>query len=65
MTTHYKDIATLSLSELVKRKRDVQATLFEARMKNALGQLPNPMSIRFARRDIAQLNTAIRAKERV
>jgi large subunit ribosomal protein L29 len=59
---NYQDIATLSLEELLKRKKDLGATLFEARMKNALGQLTNPMTIRFARRDVARINTVLGAR---
>ena len=61
----YADIATLTVEELTKRKRELRATIFEARMKNALGQLPNPMSIRLARRDVARVNTVLRARAAV
>ena len=60
----YADFAELTVDELTKRKRELKATIFEARMKNALGQLPNPMVIRFARLDVARVNTALHAKGR-
>ncbi|MDX9730379.1 MAG: 50S ribosomal protein L29 [Bdellovibrionales bacterium] len=55
----FSEITGLSAKELVKRKRELQAELFEARMKNSLGQLANQMTIRAARKDIARLNTAL------
>lgn len=58
----YEELAGLSASELLKKKKDVRQQLFAARMKNALGQLTNPMEIRELRRDIARLNTAATAQ---
>ena len=58
----HTEMATLSVAELVKRKRELQATMFEAKMKNAMGQLTNPMTIRYARRDVARVNTILQAK---
>jgi large subunit ribosomal protein L29 len=58
----YADIAGMSDSELSKKTKELREQLFEARMKNALGQLSNPMTIRFLRRDVARLQTALRAK---
>lgn len=59
----YADIAGLAENELVKRIKELRKELFEARMKNALGQLANPMTIRHVRRDIARLKTALSAKK--
>lgn len=58
----YADIASLTEKELMKRSKDLQGQIFEARMKNSLGQLANPMTIREMRRDIARLHTALSAK---
>lgn len=58
----HSEIVTLSVAELLKRKRELQATMFEAKMKNAMGQLTNPMTIRYARRDVARVNTVLQAK---
>jgi large subunit ribosomal protein L29 len=58
----YEDIASLSDKELVKRRKELRSEIFEASMKNSLGQLANPMTIRFMRRDIARLETALSAK---
>jgi large subunit ribosomal protein L29 len=58
----YAELATLSGAELKKRIKDTRATMFEARMKNALGQLANPMVIRQGRREVARLQTALNSK---
>lgn len=58
----YSDVAGLSAKELNKKKKELQTGLFEARMKNTLGQLANQMTIREARRDIARINTALTAQ---
>lgn len=58
----YADIAGLSEKELRNKTKELRQSLFEARMKNALGQLTNPMVIRATRRDIARLETALRSK---
>lgn len=58
----YTEIAGLSEKELRKQTVELRKQMFEGRMKNALGQLANPMSIREARRNIARLQTALRMK---
>jgi large subunit ribosomal protein L29 len=58
----YEELAGLPATELNKKKQDLRQQLFTARMKNALGQMTNPMEIRAIRRDIARLNTAATAK---
>jgi large subunit ribosomal protein L29 len=58
----YEDISGLSHKELVKKSKELRSQMFELRMKNSLGQLTNPMSIRDARRDVARLKTAMTAK---
>jgi large subunit ribosomal protein L29 len=58
----YAEISGLSEKELVKKANELRGQMFEARMKNALGQLANPMTIRVMRRDIARLQMAIHRK---
>lgn len=61
----YADISGLSEKELAKKSKELNEQIFEARMKNALGQLTNPMTIRVMRRDLARYETArttLRAK---
>lgn len=55
----FSEISGLSAKELIKKKKELQAEMFDARMKNTLGQLPNQMVIRGARKDIARINTAL------
>ena len=57
----YSDIKNLSVAELMQKKKELRSSAFDARMKNSMGQLPNPMTIRSARRDVARLNTALTA----
>ena len=59
---NYEDIKNLTPVELNKKLREVKGNLFEARMKNAMGQMTNPISIRGMRRDVARLRTALTAK---
>ncbi len=58
---NYEDIKNLTPVELNKKLREVKGNLFEARMKNAMGQMANPISIRKMRRDVARLRTALTA----
>ncbi|MFN7262214.1 MAG: 50S ribosomal protein L29 [Pseudobdellovibrionaceae bacterium] len=60
----FSDVKDLSLSEMKKKKAAITQELFEAKMKNELGQLSNPLVIRFLRKDIAKLNTALAAKSK-
>ncbi len=60
---NYEEIVGLTANELKKRKKDLRQQMFEIRMKNALGQLTNPMQIRVLRRDIARLNTAMTSQK--
>ncbi len=55
----FEDIKNLSAVELHKKIRDNKQKMFEAKMKNAMGQLTNPISIRDMRRENAQLRTAL------
>ncbi|CAN5442552.1 hypothetical protein BH10BDE1_BH10BDE1_06190 [soil metagenome] len=55
----YSEVSGLTVKELNKKKKELQTSMFDARMKNTLGQLPNQMVIRAARKDIARINTAL------
>ena len=55
----YPEIKDQSVTELKKKKSTLTQELFEAEMKNTLGQLANPLEIRAIRRNIARLNTAL------
>lgn len=55
----FADIKELSVSELKKKRDSISQELFEAKIKNSLGQLANPLEIRKLRKSIAKINTAI------
>ncbi|MEK7358615.1 MAG: 50S ribosomal protein L29, partial [Bdellovibrionota bacterium] len=59
---NYADVKGLSDKDLLKKSKELRTEMFQARMKNALGQLANPMTIRNLRRDVARLKTAATAK---
>lgn len=58
---NYEDIKDMTTVELHKKIRETKQNMFEAKMKNAMGQLTNPISIRTMRKDIAKLRTALTA----
>jgi large subunit ribosomal protein L29 len=55
----FAEIKDLSVAELKKKRTGLSQELFEARIKNTMGQLANPIEIRNLRKDIARINTAI------
>lgn len=55
----YADVKDLSAVELKKQKATLTQDLFEAKMKNQLGQLGNPLEIRKLRKNLARINTAL------
>lgn len=57
-----KDLSEQSFSELIKKKSTISKNLFEAKMKNSLGQLSNPIEIRDLRKDLARVKTLITKK---
>ena len=55
----FADVQGLTDVDAYKKIREIKGKLFEAKMKNPLGQLSDPTSIREMRRDIARLNTVL------
>lgn len=55
----YTEVKDLSVAELKKKRTALSEELFQARIKNSIGQLSNPLVIRDLRRNIAKINTAI------
>lgn len=55
----YTEVKDLSVAELKKKRAVLSKDLFDAQVKNSIGQLANPLEIRKIRRNIARLNTAI------
>ena len=60
----FADVKELSTVEVNKKIRETKEKMFEAKMKNSMGQMTNPVSIRGMRRDIARLKTVLTAKLR-
>jgi large subunit ribosomal protein L29 len=58
----YTEIADQTVAELKKKKKTLANDLFQSKMKNNLGQLANPITIRDLRKDIARVNTALSQK---
>ena len=50
-------------AELAKKLQDLKSELFNLRFRHASGQLENPVSIRTCKRDIARVNTELRARQ--
>lgn len=55
----FTEIKDLSVTELKKKRTTLSKELFDAKIKNSIGQLGNALEIRQLRRDIARINTAI------
>jgi len=55
----FTEIKDLSVADLKKKRAGLSEELFQARIKNTIGQLSSPIEIRNLRRDIAKINTAI------
>ncbi|MBN8536115.1 MAG: 50S ribosomal protein L29 [Deltaproteobacteria bacterium] len=58
----YSEIKNLTIVEINKSLQKKQEELYEMRVKNNLGQLTNPLQIRFLKKDIARINTVISMK---
>ena len=56
------EFRTLSDAELDKKLKELKSELFNLRFRHASGQLENPVSIRTCKKDIARVNTEIRAR---
>ena len=58
-----KEIKNLSDEELSTKLSDLKTELFNLRFRHASGQLENPMQINLVKKDIARVNTVIRARQ--
>ena len=58
-----KEVKEMTSEELVQKLAELKSELFNLRFRLASGQLENPVSIRNCKRDIARINTEIRARE--
>ena len=57
------ELHNLTDVELGNKLKELKNELFNLRFRHASGQLENPLSIRICKRDIARVNTEIRARE--
>ncbi len=57
------DIHNMTDVELNGKLKELKDELFNLRFRHASGQLENPLSIRNCKRDIARVNTELRARE--
>ena len=57
------ELHNMTDEELQKKLGELKSELFNLRFRHASGQLENPMSIVSCKRDIARVNTEIRARE--
>ena len=58
-----KEVKEMTSEELVAKLAELKSELFNLRFRQASGQLESPISIRICKRDIARVNTEIRARE--
>jgi large subunit ribosomal protein L29 len=58
-----EEIKSLSIEQLNVRLKELKTELFNLRFSNATRNLANPLAIRNVRREIARVQTAIRAKQ--
>jgi large subunit ribosomal protein L29 len=63
MARRSNDLGELSLAHLVEELRESKQEALNLRFRNATGQLENTAEITRVRRQIARINTLIRARE--
>lgn len=54
-------IKDMTVGEVEQRIEEMKKELFNLRFRNSMRQLDNPLSIRYLRRDLARLKTALSA----
>ncbi len=57
------EFKTMTDVELETKLKDLKNELFGLRFRHASGQLENPVSIRTCKRNIARVNTELRARK--
>ena len=58
-----KEIVNLSDEKLMKKLQELKSELFNLRFRHASGQLESPRAIILVKKDIARVNTVIRARQ--
>lgn len=59
-TTEIKELTTAEITERIDNAKE---ELIRMRLNHAVNPLENPMKIRFARKNIARLNTELRNRQ--
>lgn len=57
------ELAKMSAADLAKKLAELKEELFNLRFQHAINQLDNPGRIETVKRDIARVNTVLRANE--
>ena len=63
MPRRTSDLAEMNLGDLIQELRETKQEALNLRFRNATGQLENTAEITRVRRQIARINTLIRARE--
>tara|TARA_Y100001968_G_C19057470_1_gene572149 strand:+ start:195 stop:401 length:207 start_codon:yes stop_codon:yes gene_type:complete len=58
-----KDLNKMTKNKLVKRLSDNEESLLNLRFQQKMQQLENPQSIKFVKREIAQIKTVLKEME--
>jgi len=58
-----EELRELSDYELKEKLSEAKTELFNLRFQSATGQLHNPLTLKYTRRDIARIQTIIRERE--
>ena len=56
-TKRFKELKNLSADELATKLRELEATIFQAKMKHVTGQLEDTASLWRLRKDVARVRT--------
>ena len=63
MSMKAAELREMSNAELTKKLAELKEELFNLRFQHAINQLDNPGRIETVKRDIARVNTVLRANE--
>ncbi len=57
------EITELTTAEIIERIENSREEIIRMKLNHCVNPLDNPMKIRFARKDIARLNTELRKRQ--
>lgn len=60
--TYLNDLLSLSVKDLVEKRKELRKELFDLKMQNLTGALKKVSDIRLTRRNIARINTILSHK---